>query len=189
MKMFLSRNPGSQSFFLVFIFLLFTAVPLSAQSNDDCLMCHSDDTMTMEKNGKEVSLYVNQDVFDHSAHRNLNCISCHVGFDPEEIPHKENITPVNCLNCHTDAKVIHSFHPQMVGANGMNGTPDVSCRNCHGTHNISLISDPDGKWSKKNLVGSCGSCHKGPEEKYVLSEHGKAFAEGVVLARILGSSR
>lgn len=177
--MFLSRNPGNRLFLFLFVFLLFTAVPLSAQSNDDCLMCHSDDTMTMEKNGKEISLYVSQDVFDHSVHGKLKCISCHVGFDPEEIPHKENITPVNCLNCHTDAKVVHSFHPQMVEANGMNGTPDVSCKNCHGTHNISSISDPDGKWSKKNLVGSCGSCHKVPEEKYVLSEHGKAFAEGV----------
>ncbi len=177
--MFLSRVPVYRLFILLFVSLFFTPGSVIAQSNDDCLMCHSDETMTMERDGKEVSIYVNQDVFQHSAHGKLKCLSCHAGFDPEEIPHKENITPVNCLNCHTDAKVIHNFHPQMVRANGMNGTPDISCKNCHGTHNVSSISNPGGKWSKKNLIESCGSCHKEPKEKFVLSEHGKAFAEGV----------
>ena len=179
MKMSLPRFTAVKLFFLFIVILFFSAVPVNAQSNDDCLMCHSDDTMTMEKNGKEVSIYVNQDVFEHSVHGKLNCVSCHVGFDPEEIPHKENIQPINCLNCHTDAKVIHKFHPQMVKANGTNGTPDISCKNCHGTHNIESVTGPDTKWSKKNLVESCGKCHKEAKEKYVLSEHGKGFAEGV----------
>ncbi|HSD64830.1 MAG TPA: cytochrome b/b6 domain-containing protein [Ignavibacteriaceae bacterium] len=136
--------------------------------------------MTMEKNGKEVSLYVNQDIFQHSAHGKLNCISCHIGFNPEDVPHKEKIEPINCLTCHTDAKAIHAFHPQMLTkANGVSGTQDVSCKNCHGTHDVSPIKNPDGKWGKKNLITSCGSCHKEAKEKFVLSEHGKAFAEGV----------
>ena len=175
-------RPGircSQLFFLILVSLFFSAPPLSSQSNDDCLMCHSDESMTMEKNGKEVSIFVNQDVFQHSVHGKLSCVSCHTGFDPEAMPHKENIQPVNCLSCHKDAKVKHTFHPQMVKANGMNGAQDVSCKNCHGTHNVSAISNPGSKWNKKNLVQSCGNCHKEPEEKYVLSKHGKAFAEGV----------
>lgn len=175
--MSLSREFIYQSFFLMIVFLFYTAVPVRAQSNDDCLMCHSDETMTMERDGKEVSIFVSQDVFQHSVHGKLKCVSCHTGFDPEQLPHKENIKPVNCLTCHTDAKVIHNFHPQMVKADGMNGSPDISCKNCHGTHNVSPIKS--GKWSKKNLVESCGSCHKEPKEKFVLSEHGKAFAEGV----------
>ena len=179
MKTFLSSVPGNQLFFLILVGLFSAAVPVSAQSNDDCLMCHSDDTMTMEKNGKEISLYVDQDVFQHSVHGNLNCVSCHIGFDPEAMPHKENIQPVNCLNCHTDAKVLHAFHPQMVNSKGVIGTPDVTCRNCHGTHNIVPVSSSDSRWNKKNLVESCGSCHKEAKEKFVLSEHAKAFAEGV----------
>ncbi len=162
-------------FFFVFVCSLFFAVNVNAQSNDDCLMCHSDESMTMEKNGKEVSIYVSQNVFQHSVHGKLNCVSCHVGFDPEEVPHKENITPVNCLNCHKDAKVIHTFHPQMVKADGMGGTPDVSCKNCHGTHNVSPIANPDGKWNKKNLIESCGNCHKEAKDKFVLSGTCKSF--------------
>jgi cytochrome b subunit of formate dehydrogenase len=133
----------------------------------------------MEKNGKEVSIYVNQDVFQHSVHGKLNCVSCHVGFNPEEVPHKENIEPINCLNCHKNAKVIHTFHPQMVKANGINGSPDVSCKNCHGTHNVEPVTKPGAKWSTQNLVESCGKCHKDQKQKFVLSEHAKAFAEGV----------
>ncbi len=177
--MFLSRIIHYHVFFLLFIAALFIVKPIQAQSNDDCLMCHSDDTMTMEKNGKEVSIYVNQDVFQHSVHGKLNCVSCHVGFDPEEVPHKENIEPINCLNCHKNAKVIHTFHPQMVKANGINGSPDISCKNCHGTHNVEPVTKPGAKWSKQNLVESCGKCHKDQKEKFVLSEHAKAFAEGV----------
>ncbi len=175
MKTFLSRFTAVKLFFFIIVSLFFTAVPVNAQSNDDCLMCHSDDTMTMEKNGKEVSLYVNQDTFQHSVHGKLKCVSCHVGFDPEEVPHKENIQPINCLTCHTDAKVIHKFHPQMVKANGTNGTPDISCKNCHGTHSVSSISDPAAKWNKKNLVESCGNCHKEAKDKYVLSGTWKRF--------------
>jgi cytochrome b subunit of formate dehydrogenase len=177
--MLLSRMPCSQLFFLSLICLFFNAVPVNAQSNDDCLMCHGDNTMTMERDGKEISLYVNQDVFQRSVHAKLNCISCHVGFDPEQVPHKENITPVNCLNCHTDAKVLHTFHPQMIRSKGVVGTPDVTCRNCHGTHDIAAISSTESKWNKKNLIESCGNCHKEAKEKFVLSEHAKAFAEGV----------
>ena len=41
----------------VFILLLTNGF---AQSNDDCLMCHDDDTFTMDKDGKEISIYVSE---------------------------------------------------------------------------------------------------------------------------------
>jgi len=49
-----------------------------AQSNDDCLMCHSDETLTTEKDGKEISLFVDVKVLAKSPHKNLSCVSCHV---------------------------------------------------------------------------------------------------------------
>lgn len=178
--MFLSGTCRWRMFFSIFFSLILTAITLKAQSNDDCLMCHSDNTLTTEKNGKEVSLYVNQDTFQHSAHGKLTCVSCHKGFNPEDVPHKEKIEPINCLSCHTGAKAQHAFHPQMMTkANGMNGTSDVSCKNCHGTHEVSPVLNPESKWGKKNLMTSCGNCHQEAKNKFVLSEHGKAFAEGV----------
>ena len=71
-----------------------------AQSNDDCLMCHDDDTFTTKKNGKEISLYVSGEKFHSSSHSKLQCISCHIKFDPEAIPHSDDLTPKACGDCH-----------------------------------------------------------------------------------------
>ena len=71
-----------------------------AQAKEDCLMCHDDPEFTTEIDGKEISLNVSEKKFNASVHNKLNCVACHTGYDPEEIPHKEEITPINCLNCH-----------------------------------------------------------------------------------------
>ncbi|MCK7528204.1 MAG: cytochrome c3 family protein [Ignavibacteriales bacterium] len=68
---------------LLVIGLVILPTNIYAQSNDDCLMCHSDNELTMEKKGKEISLFVDEDVFKGSAHSKLSCVSCHKGFDPE----------------------------------------------------------------------------------------------------------
>jgi len=39
--------------------LFFISGNIYSQSNDDCLICHDDDSFTMDKDGKEVSIYVN----------------------------------------------------------------------------------------------------------------------------------
>ena len=153
-------------FTLLSFLLIFSSsiTNLHAQSNDDCLSCHSDDSMTMEKNGKEVSIYVNENVLKPSAHGKLSCISCHTGFDYESIPHKENITPIDCKTCHKSAPLKHSFHKTMIKSeSGKNGSREVSCKGCHGTHNVVSIKSGKSKWSMPMLVETCGTCH--PKEK------------------------
>ena len=165
--------------FLISFLTLNSRSSLFAQSNDDCLMCHEDDTMIMEKGGKEISLFVNPKVLSNSTHKNLNCVSCHVGFDPEELPHKENIQPIDCKLCHKDAPTKHPFHPQMMRAVGSNGTKDVSCKNCHGTHDVKSPGIKGSKWNSSNLISSCGSCHKDVTDIYKDSQHHVAFQQGV----------
>jgi cytochrome b subunit of formate dehydrogenase/nitrate/TMAO reductase-like tetraheme cytochrome c subunit len=151
-----------------------------AQSNDDCLSCHSDDSMTMEKNGKEVSIFVNDKILAESTHGKLKCVSCHTGFDAESIPHKENITPIDCKTCHKDAPLKHSFHKSMFkSADGKNGSIDVSCKGCHGTHNVTPIRTSKSKWSTLNLNESCGSCHSDVKESFIHSDHAIALQNGV----------
>ena len=88
---------------LLLLPFLFVWISLGmAQTNSDCLDCHNDPEFTMEKRGKEISLNVNPERFTQSAHGELECIDCHVGFDPDEEPHKAVITPVNCAECHDD---------------------------------------------------------------------------------------
>jgi hypothetical protein len=127
---------------------------LSAQSNDDCLACHNDNELTMEKDGKEISIYVNEKILSVSAHQKLSCISCHVGFNPDELPHKENIESINCKSCHKDAPVKHPFHPQLKKANGTNGPANISCKGCHGRHDVISPKKVNSKWNGKNITQS-----------------------------------
>ena len=164
---------------LLFLLLIFIPILAVAQSNDDCLMCHSDKEMTTERNGKEVLLYVDETVLAKSPHAKLNCVSCHLEFNPDDLPHKENITPINCIHCHKDAPVKHSFHPQMLKANGTDFSGDTSCKNCHGTHNVVSPKVKGSKWSAPNLTQSCGNCHKDIKEIYQTSQHSLAFNNNI----------
>ena len=164
---------------IILVYIIFLPTHILPQSNDDCLTCHSDNTLTTEKNGKEISLFVDQKVFEHSAHGKLQCIACHIGFNIDDIPHKENIQPINCESCHTNAPIKHPFHPQMINANGVNGGKDVNCKGCHGTHDIISPKVPGSKFSSTNIVKACGSCHPDKEKEFETSAHANGLREGV----------
>ena len=169
-------------FILIGFLCVWFAIPLQvgiAQSNADCLACHSDQSLTMEKGGKTISIGVKEDVLLQSPHKKLACIACHTGFNPENIPHKETITPVNCLTCHTDVPFKHTFHPQLAQAIASHQEPDVSCKDCHGTHDVVSPKVPDSKFSSTHLVDACGECHADVKEDFRASSHGKALAANI----------
>ena len=87
--------------------LLLFLCKAAAQSNDDCLMCHDDDKFTMEKNGRTVSIDVNEKKYNNSKHSKLKCTSCHINFDDEEIPHSNNLNPKSCGDCHQKQIIKH----------------------------------------------------------------------------------
>ena len=150
--------------FLLFLFLGFAGKAM-AQTNADCLTCHSDKDLKKEKDGKEISLFMDESILMKSAHAKLSCISCHVKFNPDEMPHKEKIEPIDCKSCHKDAVVKHSFHPQMAKAGGNFASADVSCKQCHGTHDVTSPKKPGAKFSQLNLAESCGRCHNDEKNK------------------------
>jgi nitrate/TMAO reductase-like tetraheme cytochrome c subunit len=86
--------------FKTFLLILILKAPLLSQDNSQCFACHDDKTLTMERAGKVISLYVDQRKFEKSVHSSLSCVDCHSGFNPDEIPHKERIEPVDCSTCH-----------------------------------------------------------------------------------------
>jgi cytochrome b subunit of formate dehydrogenase len=178
MKTYLKNH---NALFIIFIFFLVScsSIKISAQTNDDCLTCHNDSTLTMEKNKNKISLFVNSSTLSHSAHQKLQCIACHSGFDINNTPHKANIQPIDCKTCHTDAALKHPFHPQMMKANSVTGGEDVNCKNCHGTHDIISPKTPGSKFYYTNIVDACGNCHKTEKEKYLFSAHATGLKEGV----------
>ncbi len=165
---------------LLLLFVLMFCYYAPAQSDEDCLGCHSDESLTMERNGKEVSLFVNDAHLKSSPHAKLKCISCHTGFSAEDVPHKENIRPINCLSCHKNAPTKHLFHPQMLKANGSNGPKDTNCKGCHGTHKILRVDHPSSPFNSKNLSESCGNCHPDKKKEFENSAHAIALSNGVL---------
>jgi cytochrome b subunit of formate dehydrogenase len=141
-------------------------------------MCHSDNELTMEKNGKEISLFVNEDIYKGSTHSKLSCVSCHKGFDAENIPHAENIQEPLCINCHQNVLTKHSFHPQILKSKGLGKSLDTSCKNCHGIHDVTSPKSSKNKWNSKNLIVTCGNCHKEQSKNYLTSNHASAFKSG-----------
>lgn len=172
---------------IIFLISLLTTLGW-AQSNDDCMMCHSDPELTkLVDDTVEVSMYVDQEAYDNSIHGFFECMDCHM--DIEDIPHEENLQKVDCANCHDDATEAYGK-----GIHGIaySGGSDIAatCADCHGKHDILSSDDPNSKTFHGNLAVTCGNCHSRPEvnmrfgardidrvELYKKSVHGRLLQE------------
>jgi cytochrome b subunit of formate dehydrogenase len=139
-----------------------------AQSSADCLICHSNRSLTTVESGRAVSLYVDETTLKHSAHGSLACVDCHTGLNPEKTPHANPVPPVNCGMCHDVKRYEESIHAQA----------GVTCTDCHGTHDILPPGNPSSTVAPGNLAKTCGRCHSQVASRYVLSAHGRALASG-----------
>ena len=167
----LNQN-AKKIFFISLLTLLITGIIIiaesynyiSAQDSDACFTCHEDKDLTMEKDGKKISLYVNPGSYKNSVHSVAECADCHDKYNPDEIPHTKTRQQVNCIGCHKEAKKIEgSVHAKS------------TCINCHSKHDIQpakeLVS------VKKNF---CINCHKG--------KNVQQFTESIHSARNIGCS-
>lgn len=150
------------------------AVVLKAQ-DDACFECHGDAEMTTERDGKEVSLFVNADQFSQSVHGENGCVSCHADAEVEEFPHEENLAPVDCSTCHDDVLEIYE---QSVHAPGDGTKAKVSCIACHGKHDIFSSSSSQSRTHSVNLAKTCGVCHSKARRNFKKSQHQQALSRG-----------
>src|SRR2546428_2172280 len=128
---------------LVLGLCLFAGTAATAQkpTNEDCLACHSDSTLSKEVNGKRVSLYVNPDKFKDSMHGGMfTCVDCHT--DLKTSPHGATPAKVSCATCHADEQAAYegSFHAKAIKAGDCQA---ATCIDCHGSpHELLPASDP-----------------------------------------------
>ncbi|MEN8229823.1 MAG: cytochrome c3 family protein [Bacteroidota bacterium] len=164
----------TRAFWLI---LLFVPGPfigqVNAQSDEDCMMCHEDPDLTKERNGRTVSMFIDTTIFAGSVHHNNSCVSCHSDIDVDDLPHPEDLQPVNCGTCHTEpmANNTRGVHGQALL---MNDPHAPSCKECHGTHDILHYSDTESRTYKMNIPFLCGKCHREGEvvaRIYEVSEH------------------
>lgn len=142
------------SYFIFSVFLFSLSYSSLAQSNDDCMMCHEDKSLSKKEAGKTISLFVDTKTLNHSVHSKIECISCHKDLSGAEFPHEENLKKVNCGNCHDEHadQVKNDIHHVLKDRVGNNGP---TCKSCHGTHTVKA---PETVSNKSAYY--CSQCHK-----------------------------
>jgi len=112
------------------------------------------------------------------------CIDCHGS--PHYItkaadgksPMSRSFQVETCGKCHGDKALIEkykleenvmdsfreSFHGKKLYLGHMRAPV---CSSCHGVHDIKAKTDPDSPVFGKNMLETCGKCHKGANEKFV----------------------
>ncbi len=147
-----------------------TAAPVLAQSAEDCLACHSDDSLTATRHGKEVSAFVDGEKLEASKHADLACVDCHADLAGKGDGHEDDVAPVDCASCHEDevrqaGRGIHSKE--------VDGRTAATCAECHKPHELKR---------GREALAACDSCHGDVAALQHASLHGKAAARGDQLA-------
>ncbi len=158
-------------------------------SKEVCLGCHSVPGMQKTRAGKTVSLQVEKEGFEQSVHHVLECTVCHS--DIAQIPHKSELRPVQCENCH--ASSVKAYAESIHGkARAQGFTEPPTCASCHGNiHKIVPPADPTSPVNPNNIAATCAGCHGDvlltkkfripvlrPVEAYLQSVHARAVAAG-----------
>ncbi len=144
---------------LAVVLAVLSAGTVSAQSNDDCLMCHEDRTLTGERNGREISVWVDAKRLAGSVHAGLDCVACHQDLEGAELPHGEDVARVDCGTCHDTEAEAHA--ESLHGQAAKRGDPHApSCVDCHGHHDVLSPKNPRAKTATMNIPALCGGCHR-----------------------------
>lgn len=170
------------------VFLLIFLIANAFAQESGCLSCHGDkDLAKTDEAGKEISLYVDQSKINGSIHSGFGCVDCHQGVKNEV--HMERPGPVNCGICHQKEWELckGSYHGQKY----LEGEKDAPwCKDCHGSHDIKGVNDPQSITYRLNIPKMCAVCHQNPEitkrynipvkepyKLYHLSVHGIAIEQ------------
>lgn len=164
-------------------------------TNEDCLTCHSDATLSKETDGKKVSLFVDGTKLQHSIHGSMfTCVDCHK--DVKGLVHETTPQKISCAQCHADAQqaYAHSLHAKPVKPGS---APAATCEDCHGNvHEVAAADDAKSPVSHANIPTTCGRCHgqkflmDGAGESsqafvsYQESVHGRAVEKGSTKAAV-----
>jgi cytochrome b subunit of formate dehydrogenase len=137
-------------------------------STEDCLECHSQDDLEMDKpDGTTLSMFVDEKILRSSVHSELDCADCHEDLTTEhpddEIPAK----PVRCAECHEEQSEAYATSIHGV-SRAMGESAAASCTDCHGKHDMLGSDNPNSPTFKLNLSRTCAKCHanEGINEEY-----------------------
>ncbi len=138
-----------------------------------CLDCH-DDAKLKAKDGK--TMQVVTDDFRRSAHRKVDCVTCHEAGTASKHPDDPLglVKPQVCQECHADElkAIATSIHGKR--ATGAKAIKD--CTACHDSlHTVYKDGDPKSPLSPANQIKTCGACHEEMMAGYETSVHARAL--------------
>ena len=154
---------------------------LPALLAETCLDCHDDPELTLERDGREISLYASAAQFAGTPHEDFACLDCHAGLDEDELPHADPIPPavVGCLDCHDDLAATHAFRPKLAELDEPSVLEEgVRCSDCHGTHTIAAVDAPGFPFGPATQTSRCGRCHEAESMAFLHSAHANALEAG-----------
>ncbi len=162
---------------LILVFILSGSLSfLFGQSNEDCLDCHDDPTLTKSLNDStEASLFIDEEAFTNSIHGDLDCYECHADLENFEDEHEEDLQKVNCAECHDDAQADYNLSAHSLDFEN-SGAITATCTDCHDTHNILSADDTVSYSYKLNIEKMCAGCHSKPEVLAYLNIRGEGPA-------------
>ncbi|MCX6954804.1 MAG: multiheme c-type cytochrome, partial [Verrucomicrobia bacterium] len=143
-------------------------------SDESCIECHCDETLTMKKGGKKLSLFVDGKSHAKSAHKSLACIDCHEKFDGDSSPHVKPMVAVDCVSCHDTTAKKHAFH-RRIALSPLPTGEDTACITCHGKHDTLAVKNAAFAFKGVAQVESCGRCHEAARDHFTASAHGRAL--------------
>lgn len=115
-----------------------------AMEPEDCQGCHGD----METVGEE--LFINTGEYDHTAHSEMGCLSCHESVGEEHPDDGMAVSKASCLDCHQEIEEQHQ-----ASAHADNAT----CGDCHNPHRSYGLTEVSGY----DLNQQCANCHENSE--------------------------
>jgi cytochrome b subunit of formate dehydrogenase len=130
-------------------------------ANADCLSCHGDQGLTVERDGKPVSLFVDHQRYDGSAHAGVACAQCHTEVTPSRVRACETVTSpqVDCSICHADQ--VERYEASVHGHLAATVDPDApTCVTCHQSHYTQSKKTPSSPTFPRNQHKLCGQCHQ-----------------------------
>ena len=127
------------------------------------------------------------------------CVGCH-GPAHAVRAHTDSLSTVShrnlaetCARCHSDRVIVARRKitiPEAVqlfkdSVHGRSKNPSAAtCNNCHESHDLRRAADPTSSIYRTNIPRTCGKCHAAELEKYTISVHGQALANGVTAAPV-----
>ena len=111
-----------------------------------------------------------------------DCHGEHLILGPKEqgsLVNAARVSMATCGRCHNDERLalrynlpadrVPSYADSYHGLALRGGSQSVAnCASCHGVHNIFRSTDPRSTVNAANLPGTCGACHAGAGERFVI---------------------